>query len=86
MKKIFVIITAVLFLSAVCITVIAVSSKDPQKVECSNDAAKGCCKADKKDAAGCCKADKKDAARGCCKDAKKADAKGCAAQKACDKK
>ena len=93
MKKIFAIITVFLFLSAICVTVVAVSKKEPAKKECCMEAQKcdkkegaGCCKeaqSDKKESAGCCKeaqGDKKEDA-GCCKEAQKADQKECA--KAC---
>ena len=93
MKKVFAIVTALLFLGAVCVTVVAVSTKEPQKKECSKDG-EGCCKdksvqkCDKKEGAGCCKGDKKEG-QGCCKDKK--EGAGCGKdaqkgeQKACEK-
>ena len=96
-KKIFAIVTVVLFLSAVCVTVVAVSTKEPAKKECCKEAHKcdkkegqGCGKdaqGDKKEGAGCCK-DKKEG-QGCGKDAqgdKKEGAGCCKEAQKCDPK
>jgi len=94
MKKVFAIVTALLFLGAVCVTVVAVSTKEPQKKECSKDG-EGCCKdkgvqkCDKKEGTGCCKDVQKCAKKestGCCKDTQKADKKDCAKKSCCDAK
>ena len=74
MKKVFVIVTAILFLSAVCVTVVTLTAKEPQKKECCKDAQK----CDKKDDAkqGCCKEAQKDGAKqGCCQEAQKCSQK-----------
>ena len=68
MKKIFAIVTIILLLSAVCVTVVTVIAKEPQKKECCQ----GAQKCDKKDGAACCK------------DAQKDDQKGCEKKACCD--
>ena len=71
MKKVFAIVAGVLLLSAVCITVVAITTKEPVKKECTKEAQK----CDKKD----------DATKSCAKEVQVCEPKKCEA-KACDSK